>query len=333
MLLVRASVLFLPRLNRTHIRSALPLYHKSFLTCASMAESSGTLPSLVGPSWLSDRLEQKDVKILDGSWYLPAAGRDAKAEFRQGRIPGAHYFDMNGISDHSTDLPHMLPSDAQFAAAMDALDIHNSSTVVVYDGAGIFSAPRVFWTFKAFGHAQVTVLNGGMPAWKAAGLPVDSRQIAEDVLGRGLAAAQHPPSQSSYTAHLQKHMMRDWKQVLDNVESRQETVVDARAADRFQGKAPEPREGMRSGHIPGSLNVPFGQLLQDGRYKSPDELREAFAAAGVDIHQPITASCGSGVTACILALGLDQLQASKVAVYDGSWSEWGSRQDLPVQQA
>ncbi|KAK9844579.1 hypothetical protein WJX74_004217 [Apatococcus lobatus] len=333
MLALYPPVRLLPTLFRAQVRRAEPVQHKRYLrTCAAMA--SGNMPSLVDTAWLNDRVARKDVKVkvIDGSWYLPAAGRDAKQEFRQARIPGARYFDLNGVADHSQDLPHMLPSATQFAAAMDALDIANDSTVVVYDGAGIFSAPRILWTFKAFGHSQVAVLNGGMPAWKAAGLPVDESEVGEAEMEASAAAAKNPPPQSSYMANLQGDMVRDWRQVLENVKSRRETVVDARAAERYKGKAPEPREGMRSGHIPGSLNVPFGQLLQDGRYKSPDGLREAFQTAGVDLSQPLTMTCGSGVTACILALGLDQLQVPKVAVYDGSWSEWGSNKELPIKQ-
>jgi len=271
----------------------------------------------VSADWLKERLGDPRVKIVDASWYLAAQKRDGKAEYLAGHIPGAVFFDIDAIADHSTDLPHMLPDPAAFAAAAGALGLSESDTIVVYDGLGLFTAPRVWWTLKVFGANDVRVLEGGLPAWKGAGLPLQSGAVK--------------PKQALFSATFSPKMVRSFDEVRAHLTARDAAIVDARAAARFRGEAPEPRPGLASGHMPGARNVPYDTLADDqGRLKPPNEIRKLFQDAGVDLSSPIVTSCGSGVTAAVLLFALARVGKFDVSIYDGSWTEWGSRADTPV---
>lgn len=275
--------------------------------------------ALVDTAWLAQRLDEPSVRILDCSWHLPPTGRNGKAEYASAHIPGAGYFDIDAISDTASTLPHMLPTPEAFADAAGALGIGNDDRVVVYDADGLFSAPRVWWMFRVFGHDRVAVLSGGFAAWKAAGLPVTDTVAA--------------PLRRTFGARFRPYMVRSLADLRANLASAAEQVVDARAAARFTGAEPEFRPGLRSGHIPGATNLPFQKLVDPatGAFLSADALRAAFDAAGVDPAQPIVTSCGSGVTACILGLGLHLIGREDWAVYDGSWTEWGGHPDTPIE--
>ncbi|TNE39900.1 MAG: 3-mercaptopyruvate sulfurtransferase [Alphaproteobacteria bacterium] len=273
---------------------------------------------IVSTQWLADHIDSPDIRIVDASWHLPAAGRDAKAEYQAEHIPGAVFFDIDDISDETSDLPHMLPRPEKFASRMRKLGLGDGNRIVVYDSNGLFSAARAWWMFQVMGHSDVAVLDGGLPKWKAE--------------GRALSDMPPVPTERHFTARLNNLLVRDLDQIRSNIDSQCELVVDARAPGRFKGVDPEPREGMRSGHIPGAVNVPIGTLFQeDGTFRSLDELQQIFNDAGVSGDKPVVTSCGSGVTACIVYLALQMLGHQGLAVYDGSWSEWGMRDDTPIE--
>lgn len=271
---------------------------------------------VVSPEWLAERLGQNDVSIVDASWYLPVQERDARAEYLDGHIPGAVFFDLDGITDRSSSLPHMLASPEDFAAAVGAMGISESDIIIVYDGLGLFSGPRVWWNFRVMGAGRTYLLDGDLPAWKAAGLPVTD------------AVSQVPPK--SFKPTFDPSAVRDMRAVMAAVEDGSAQIVDARPGGRFTAQDPEPREGMRSGHIPNSRNIPFMDLQEGGRLKDLGALRELFRTAGVDLGRPIITTCGSGVTAATLSLALMSLDHTENTIYDGSWTEWGGTEVTPV---
>jgi thiosulfate/3-mercaptopyruvate sulfurtransferase len=273
--------------------------------------------TLVSTEWLARHLKDPDLRILDASWYLPDQNRDAKAEYAAGHIPGARFFDIDEISDQRSSLPHMAPPPEKFISRLRAMGVGDGHQVVVYDGAGLFSAARVWWTFRLMGKQDVAVLDGGFPKWKAEGREVeDMPPVIKD---------RH------MTTSRQNHLVKDVTQVAHAAKLGEAEIVDARSAARFRGEVPEPRAGLRSGHIPGSKNVPYATMLNgDGTMKPPAELRAVFAAAGVDLEKPVITSCGSGVTAAVLSLALERIGHRNHSLYDGSWAEWGMYDDLAV---
>ncbi|MEZ5907439.1 MAG: 3-mercaptopyruvate sulfurtransferase [Hyphomicrobiaceae bacterium] len=274
---------------------------------------------LVSTTWLAEHLTAPDLIVLDGSWHLPTAARDPHREYLAEHIPGAVFFDIDEISDSSNPLPHMLPSTVKFAARMKAMGVGDGMRVVVYDSVGMFSAARVWWTFRTMGHEDVAVLDGGLPKWKAEGRAV------EDMT---------PPArpQSHFTPRLNAELVRDRDDVLSLVKNGGGQILDARAAARFEGSAPEPRAGLRAGHIPDSRNLPYTELLNsDGTLKPAPQLADVLRKAGVDIKRPVVTTCGSGVTASILSLALAIVGQTNSAVYDGSWTEWGADPALPIE--
>jgi thiosulfate/3-mercaptopyruvate sulfurtransferase len=272
---------------------------------------------LVSTAWLQEHLGAPDVRIVDASWFLPDEHRDGKTEYALAHIPGALFFDIDEIADLDNPLPHMLPSPAKFASRMRAMGIGDGTRIVVYDGKGMFSAPRVWWTFRAMGHEDVVVLDGGLPKWIAEGRPVED----------GLP----PPRERHFTVRYQSDLVRNLDQVSAALTAGREQVVDARPAARFTGEAPEPRPGLRGGHMPGARSVPSSSLLApDGTMLPKDKLQALFEAAGVDPMKPVIATCGSGVAAASVALALARLGRPRTAVYDGSWTEWGAKADTAV---
>ena len=268
---------------------------------------------------LARELDAPDLVIIDASWHMPAENRNAYEEYLAEHIPGAIFFDIDEIADTKSGLPHMLPPPEKFSSRMRSMGIGDGSRIVVYNSAGLFSAARVWWTFRVMGVDDVSVLNGGLPKWKREGRPLESGPPRS-------RTARH------FTARRNLDLVRDVSDIKALLKDRSAEIVDARAADRFAGKAPEPRPGLRSGHIPGSHNLPYAKLLnKDGTFKTGPEIERLFEEAGVDLTKPVVASCGSGITASVLALGLAEIGHRKAAVYDGSWSEWGADQNLPIE--
>ncbi|TDK48950.1 3-mercaptopyruvate sulfurtransferase [Antarcticimicrobium luteum] len=273
--------------------------------------------TLVSTDWLAAHLKDPDLRILDGSWYLPQLGRDARAEYEAAHIPGARFFDIDDISDHRSELPHMAPPVEKFMSRLRAMGVGDGHQVVVYDGSGVGSAARVWWTFRLMGQTNIAVLDGGLPKWQAEGR--ETEDLPPVVRDRHM------------TVRVQNHLLRDVTQVSAAAKLGDYEIIDARSRGRFRGEEPEPREGLRGGHIPGSKNVPFTDLLNgNGTMKSPAECRAVFEAAGVDLGKPAITSCGSGVTAAILSLALERMGKTDHSLYDGSWTEWGAFPTLPV---
>jgi thiosulfate/3-mercaptopyruvate sulfurtransferase len=272
---------------------------------------------LVSGAWLAERLGSAEVEVVDASWFMPGEPLTGAQSYAAGHIPGAVFFDIDAIADRSSDLPHMLPAADAFAEAAGALGLRRDLTVVVYDAQGIFSAPRVWWTLRTMGFPEVFVLDGGLPKWRAEGRPLET-------------ALPHPVATTIEPA-FDPSLVRDLEAVKAALAAHDAQVIDARPGPRFRGEVPEPRAGLRGGHMPGALNVPWSALIEaDGTMKPAGALRAAFEGAGADLDGPIVTTCGSGVSAALLALALARLGREDVAVYDGSWTEWGGRTDTPV---
>ncbi|XP_051124901.1 thiosulfate/3-mercaptopyruvate sulfurtransferase 1, mitochondrial-like isoform X2 [Andrographis paniculata] len=290
-------------------------------------QSLFTNEPVVSADWLHANLQKPDVKVLDASWYMPNEQRDALQEYQASHIPGALFFDIDGVLDLTTDLPHMLPSEEAFAAAVSALDIMNKDSIIVYDGKGIFSSARVWWMFRVYGHDRVWVLDGGLPRWHASGFDVESSDtilkttLSNDAVKK-VYQGQHVGS-VIFQTKFQPHLIWKIEQVKKNMDEKKYQHIDARARARFDGVAPEPRKGIRSGHIPGSKCIPFPEMMDSSQtLLPPAELKKRFEQEGISLSNPILISCGTGVTACILGLGLHRLGKTDVPVYDGSWTEW-----------
>lgn len=273
---------------------------------------------VVSCAWLAERLDSPDLRVIDASWFLPNDPRNAKALYAERRIPGAVFFDIDDIADRETELPHMLPRPEVFSSRMRKLGIGDGSRIVVYDNQGIFSSARVWWTFRVMGHDDVVVLDGGFPAWERGGYPIEG-------------GPPQPLKERHFTARMRTDLVRDLSDMQRIVAAGKTPVFDARPAPRFRGEAPEPRPGLKSGHMPGAKSVPSGSLVdENGMLRSRDELQRLFKDAGGDTTQPAVCSCGSGITAAVIALALARLGRWDAAVYDGAWAEWGARDDTAI---
>jgi thiosulfate/3-mercaptopyruvate sulfurtransferase len=274
--------------------------------------------ALVSTEWLADHLEAPDIRIVDGSFYLPAQKRNPRAEYDSQHIPGAVFFDIDEIADTTSSLPHMLPSPEKFSARVRKLGLGDGNKLVIYDTTPMTGAARVWWMFRAMGHKDVAILDGGLPKWMAEGRPVTDDPPL--------------PRNRHFTARLDNTLVRSLDDVKELIQSKREQIVDARAAARFRGEAPEPRAGLRSGHMPGAFNLPYNDLIdpKTGTMLPSEQIADRIAGSGIDPTKKVTASCGSGVTACVVALGLYLIGAPHAAVYDGSWTEWGGRDDTPI---
>ncbi|MFO1121189.1 MAG: 3-mercaptopyruvate sulfurtransferase [Hyphomicrobiales bacterium] len=273
---------------------------------------------VVSTDWLEAHLKSPDIAIVDASWHLPSAGRNARAEFAEARIPGAQFFDIDDLSDTESSLPHMLPSPEKFSSRMRKLGIGDGKRVICYDQTGLFSAARAWWMLKVFGHDDVAILDGGFPKWKAEG------RIVED-------GPPPKPQERHFTARVQSMMVRDMAEVSQALAAGTAQIADARSPSRFRGEEAEPRPGVRAGHMHGASNVHYATLLNaDGTLRPPAEIARIFTAAGIDLSRPIITSCGSGITAAILSLALNQAGIRQHALYDGSWTEWGGNPESKV---
>ncbi|MCC8365913.1 3-mercaptopyruvate sulfurtransferase [Xenorhabdus sp. PB61.4] len=274
----------------------------------------------VTPQWLSEHLNDENVVVIDASAPMPTESIDYQQKWLEKHIPGSGFFDLDKIADLQSPLPHMLPAPETFQKAVSEMGISENHLIVIYDQGNMFSAPRAWWTFKTFGAKNIRILEGGLQGWQRAGYPTESGEVSHHA--------------QVFNIHFSPEHVISRQQILDILHNEEEKtqVVDARSVERFQARAPEPRPGLRMGHVPGSKNVPWTALLENGHYKSPDEIKLIFKQQGVDLGQPIITSCGSGMTAAVLVLGLDIIGHKKAALYDGSWAEWGADNNLPLEK-